>query len=96
MDHSGNSELNKTIDHLFRNESGKMVVVLTRLFGFSNIEQAEDIVQDTILKALQTWRYGRMPENPEAWLYRAAKNNAIDFIRRDKLKYKIENEPAVL
>ena len=91
-----NPELNKTIDHLFRNEAGKMVAVLTRLFGFSNIEQAEDIVQDTILKALQTWRYGKIPDNPQAWLYKAAKNNAIDLIRRDKLKYKIENEISVL
>lgn len=93
---SNNPELNKTIDHLFRNEAGKMVVVLTRLFGFSNIEQAEDIVQDTILKALQTWKYGKIPENPQAWLYMTAKNNAIDFIRRNKLKYKIENEISVL
>ena len=88
--------INKTIDHLFRNEAGKMVVVLTRMFGFPNIEQAEDIVQDTILKALQTWRHGRIPENPQAWLYTTAKNSAIDFIRRDKLKYKIETEISVL
>jgi len=47
-------EVNKTIDHLFRNEAGKMVVVLTHMVGFANIEQAEDIVQDTILKTLQT------------------------------------------
>lgn len=93
---SDNSELNKTVDHLFRHGAGKMVSVLTRIFGFSNIGEAEDIVQDTILKALQTWRYGKIPENPEAWLYRAAKNNAIDIIRRDKLKYKIENEISIL
>lgn len=73
-----------------------MVVVLTRLFGFSNIEQVEDIVHDTILKALQAWRYGRIPINPQAWLYKAARNNAIDCIRRDKLKYKIENAISVL
>ena len=96
MANSGNREFNKTIDHLFRTEAGKMVSVLTRLFGFSNIEQAEDIVQDTILKALQTWRYGRIPVNPQAWLYKTAKNNAIDIIRRNKLKYKIENEISVL
>jgi len=86
----------KTVDHLFRHESGKMVSVLTRLFGFSNIEQAEDIVQDTILKALEIWKWGKIPDNPQAWLYKAAKNKAIDLIRREKLKYKIENELAVL
>lgn len=96
MTNPGYPEVNKTIDHLFRKEAGKMVAVLTRLFGSSNIEQAEDVVQDTILKALQTWRYGKLPENPQAWLYKTAKNAAIDIIRRNKLKYKIENELAVL
>jgi len=73
-----------------------MVSVLTRIFGFSNIEQAEDIVQDTIMKALEIWKWGKVPDNPQAWLYKTAKNKAIDLIRREKLKYKIENELAVL
>ena len=73
-----------------------MVSVLTRLFGFSNIEQAEDIVQDTLLKALEIWKWGKVPDNPQAWLYRTAKNRAIDLIRREKLKYKVESELAVL
>src|ERR1051326_7891618 len=89
-------EAYKTVDHLFRQEAGKMVSVLTRIFGFPNIEQAEDIVQDTILKALEVWKWGKIPDNPQAWLYRAAKNKAIDLIRREKLKYKIESEIAVL
>jgi RNA polymerase sigma factor (sigma-70 family) len=93
MDHSN---VYKTVDHLFRHESGKMVSVLTRIFGFSNIEQAEDIVQDTIMKALEIWKWGKIPENPQAWLYKTAKNKAIDIIRREKLKYKIENELALL
>src|SRR5258708_38804227 len=73
-----------------------MVSALTHLFGFPNIEQAEDIVQDTILKALEIWKWGKIPENPQAWLYKTAKNKAIDIIRREKLKYKIESEIAIL
>src|SRR6185436_12024741 len=73
-----------------------MVSVLVRIFGFSNIEQAEDIVQDTILKALEIWKWGKVPDNPQAWLYRAAKNKAIDLIRREKLKFKVENELSIL
>jgi RNA polymerase sigma factor (sigma-70 family) len=96
MSSSGNNDLNKTIDHLFRHEAGKMVAVLTRVFGFKNIEQAEDIVQDTIVKALEIWKFGKMPDNPQAWLYKTAKNAAIDLIRRQKIKYKIENDIAVL
>src|SRR5436190_10628439 len=96
MSGSENSEVYKTIDHLFRQEAGKMVAVLTRLFGFPNIEQAEDIVQDTILKALEIWKWGKVPEHPQAWLYKTAKNAAIDVIRKQKLRYKIENELSVL
>jgi len=73
-----------------------MVAVLTRVFGFANIEQAEDIVQDTLLKALEAWKWGKIPDNPQAWLYKTAKNKAIDLIRREKLKYKIEHEFAPL
>lgn len=40
MDTSKYPDINKTIDHLFRNEAGKRVVVLTRIFRFANIEQA--------------------------------------------------------
>jgi RNA polymerase sigma factor (sigma-70 family) len=71
-------------DHLFRHESGKMVSVLSRLLGLQNIETAQDIVQDTLLQAMNTWGYNGIPDNPAAWLYRVAKNKAIDFLRRQK------------
>jgi RNA polymerase sigma factor (sigma-70 family) len=90
------NEVTKVVDHLFRHESGKMVAVLTRVFGFANIEQAEDIVQDTIIRALETWKFGKVPDNPQAWLYRTAKNKAIDLIRHQKVKHKIESELAPL
>jgi RNA polymerase sigma-70 factor (ECF subfamily) len=78
------SNINQLIDHLFRYESGKMVSVLSRLLGLKNLESAQDIVQDTLLQAMNTWRYGSVPENPSAWLYRVAKNKAIDYLRREK------------
>jgi RNA polymerase sigma factor (sigma-70 family) len=71
-----------------------MASVLIRIFGFPNMEQAEDIVQDTILKALEVWKWGKIPDNPQAWLYSAAKNKAIDVLRRQKLKHKIESDLA--
>jgi RNA polymerase sigma-70 factor (ECF subfamily) len=90
------NDINNTIDHLFRHEAGKMVAVLTRLFGFPNIDQAEDIVQDTLLKALETWKYGKMPENPRAWLYLTARNKVIDIIRRQQVKHKIDTDISYL
>jgi RNA polymerase sigma factor (sigma-70 family) len=86
----------KLVDHLFRHEAGKMVAVLTRLLGFKNLEQAEDIVQDTILSALNTWKFGKIPENPQGWLYQTARNKAIDLLRRQQVKYKIDSELAAL
>ena len=73
-----------TIDHLFRHESGKMVAVLSRMLGLERLDVAEDIVQDTLLQAMQTWRYKSIPENPSAWLYRVARNKVIDYLRREK------------
>jgi RNA polymerase sigma-70 factor (ECF subfamily) len=71
----------KLIDHLFRHHSGKMVSVLTRIFGFSNLEIIEDAVQDTFLKASISWRKIQ-PDNPEAWLTQAAKNRVLDLFRK--------------
>jgi len=96
MENAEHIEINQTVDHLFRHEAGKMVAVLTRLFGFPNMEQAEDIVQDTILRALESWRFGKVPPNPRAWLYVTAKNKVVDIIRRQQVRHKVENEVSFL
>lgn len=82
--------INYTIDHLFRQESGRMVAVLVKIFGAEHIELAEDVVQDALLSALETWKYRGLPDNPRAWLYRTAKNKAIDIIRRKKHSYSFD------
>ena len=73
----------KIVDHLFRHQFGKMVSILTKLFGFEHLETIEDAVQDTFVKALHAWQK-QMPENPEAWLTAAAKNRVIDIFRSIK------------
>ncbi|RZN82888.1 MAG: sigma-70 family RNA polymerase sigma factor [Winogradskyella sp.] len=70
----------KDIDHLFRHHSGKMVSVLTRIFGLSHLDIIEDAVQDTFIKASILWRK-QQPEYPEAWLTKAAKNRVLDIFR---------------
>ena len=60
-----------------------MVSYLTRVFGVGNLRMAEDVVQDTLLRALETWPVYGVPENPPAWLMRVARNRAIDIVRRD-------------
>lgn len=70
------------IPHLFRTEYRKIVSVLCRRFGFWQIETAEDIASDTFLTAAQTWGLNGIPENPTAWLYTVAKNNARNWLHR--------------
>src|SRR5215468_6161713 len=71
-------------EHLFRRESGRMIAVLTRLFGVHNLALAEDVVQDAFTRALQVWKFHGMPENPSAWLMATAKNRALDVLRRER------------
>ena len=85
-------------EHLFRNEAKKMVAVLTKIFGTENLETAEDVVQDTLLNAMHVWKFKGIPDNPSAWLFRAAKNKAIDIIRRNKhsVQYDFSDSEKIL
>src|SRR5262252_6080968 len=78
------TEISRLADHLFRHEAGKLVSVLTGIFGIDRLELAEDVVQDALVRALQTWPYYGIPKNPAAWLTQTAKNLALDLIRREK------------
>src|SRR5262249_62000954 len=72
------------VDHLFRRESGRMIAAVTRVFGVHNLALAEDVVQDVFCRALETWKFRGPPDNPSAWLMSAAKNRAIDALRRER------------
>src|SRR5262249_49882848 len=71
-------------DHLFRREAGRMVAALTRIFGVHNLALAEDVVQDAFCRALEVWKFRGVPENPSGWLMTAAKNRALDVLRRQR------------
>jgi RNA polymerase sigma factor (sigma-70 family) len=71
-------------DHLFRQEAGRMVAALTRIFGVHNLALAEDVVQDAFCRALEVWRFRGVPANPSAWLMATAKHRAIDVLRRER------------
>lgn len=91
--------INTLTDHLFRHESGKMVAVLTKIFGTENLETAEDVIQQTFMDAIQVWKLKGIPDHPSAWLFRVVKNKAIDVIRKNKhsLQYDFnDNERALL
>ncbi len=66
-----------------------MVSVIARYFSDQEIEKAEDIVQDTILKAIQHWRRVGVPNNPRAWMYQTARNLSLNTLKREKKFHEI-------
>ncbi|NMH89070.1 RNA polymerase sigma factor [Flavivirga algicola] len=86
-----NQEDSKTLtEHFFRTEYGKMVSVITKYLGTENIETAEDIVQETLLKAVDYWQHHGIPDHPKAWLYTTAKNLTINILKRRKQHWKFK------
>lgn len=60
------------------------MVLLTKVFGTTHLAFVEDVVQDTLVIALETWKLKGIPENPSAWLYTVARNRALDLLRKKK------------
>jgi len=88
------SEISRLTDHLFRREAGKLIAILTGIFGINRLQLAEDVVQESLIRALRTWPYAGVPNNPAAWLTQTAKNLALDVIRREKLFH--DKEPQII
>src|SRR5438132_3121677 len=70
------------VEHFFRHEAGRLVSVLTRLFGWRHFDLVEDMVQATLVDALQSWRVRGVPDNPAGWVHRIAKHKIADALRR--------------
>ena len=79
------ADIAQLTEHLFRHESAKLISILTGIFGIDRLQLAEDVVQEALIRALQTWPYYGIPKNAAAWLTQTAKNLALDVIRREKL-----------
>ena len=80
------------VDDLFRHRWGQMVAGLCRVLGPGRLALAEDVVQDALLRALRVWPAEGVPEQPEAWVFRVARNLALDALRRQKVGARIEAE----
>jgi RNA polymerase sigma-70 factor (ECF subfamily) len=55
---------------------------MVRMIG--NFDIAEEVVQDSIVAALEKWPVQGVPDKPAAWLMTTAKRRAIDILRRDQ------------
>jgi RNA polymerase sigma-70 factor (ECF subfamily) len=77
-------DVSQLVDHLFRHRAGQVVATLTGIFGPEHLSLGEDVVQDTMIKALREWTYRGVPRTPEAWIMQVAKNGALDTLRRER------------
>lgn len=77
-------ETSRLAEGLFRQEAGRLVATLTAHLGTHHLQLAEDVVQEALVRALQTWPYRGVPDNPAAWLTQTAKNLALDQLRREQ------------
>ena len=68
----------------FRHESARLVALLAGSLGVHRLQLAEDVVQEALARALETWPLRGVPENPAAWLTQTARNLALDQLRRDQ------------
>lgn len=80
------------VEHCFRHEYGRLVALLTRALGVRNLELVEDVVQAALAKAIRAWAQHGVPNDPAAWLYRTARNLAIDTLRRSQVEQRIVAE----
>jgi RNA polymerase sigma-70 factor (ECF subfamily) len=69
------------IERVFREEYGRAVAVLVR--HFSDIDLAEEAVQDAFTVAVQRWPADGLPPSPAGWIITTARNRAIDRLRRE-------------
>ena len=69
------------IERVFREEYGRAVAVLARVFG--DIDIAEDAVQDAFAEAAKRWPSAGLPPSPAGWIITTARNRAIDRLRRE-------------
>src|ERR1700684_2393204 len=77
------SNIKSTIEAVWRMESARIIAKLARMLR--NVGLAEEMAQDALVSALEQWPRTGPPDNPGAWLMTAAKNRALDELRRRKL-----------
>ena len=84
--------LHRTIEAVWRIESGRVIAGLTRLTR--DVGLAEDLAQEALVAALEQWPQSGVPENPGAWLTATAKRRAIDLFRRNVVAQRKHDELA--
>jgi RNA polymerase sigma-70 factor, ECF subfamily len=77
------SDVRRTIDAIWRIESARVIAALAR--HVCDVGLAEELAQDALVAALETWPASGVPDNPGAWLMTTAKNRGVDRLRKARL-----------
>jgi len=77
------SDTHRVIEAVWRIESAKLIAGLARMVR--DVGLAEELAQEALVAALETWPESGVPDNPGAWLMATAKNRALDHFRRNKM-----------
>src|SRR5690349_2045969 len=85
-------DTHRAIEAVWRIEQAKLIAGLTRLTRDVGI--AEELAQDALVAALESWPRDGLPERPGAWLMATAKHRAIDRIRKQTLHLKKQDAIA--
>jgi RNA polymerase sigma-70 factor, ECF subfamily len=73
-------QLSRTIETLYRSESGRVLATLVRLLG--DLDLAEEAMHEAFAAALESWPQTGIPDKPRPWLISTARFKAIDVMRR--------------
>src|SRR5678815_774925 len=73
-------QLSRTIETLYRSESGRVLATLVRLLG--DLDLAEEAMHEAFAVALESWPQTGIPDKPRPWLISTARFKAIDAMRR--------------
>ncbi len=71
------------VERVFKEERGRIVATLIRLLG--DFDAAEEALSAALEAALAQWPRAGVPDNPRAWLIRAARNKAADVARHERI-----------
>src|SRR5712691_2577039 len=73
-------QLSRTIETLYRSESGRVLATLVRLLG--DLDLAEEAMHEAFAAALESWPQTGVPDKPRPWLISTGRFKAIDRMRR--------------
>ena len=84
------AQANETLEHVFREEYGRIIATLIRTSG--SFDLAEEALQEAFTSAASTWERDGAPRNPGAWLTTVAQRKLLDALRRDKTRTDKQSE----